>query len=198
MWVMLWFTSDHHFGHANIIKYHDRPFADVGEMNRRMLEIWNDTVDEGDEVWHVGDVAMGDRSQTLAYMKQAKGKKTLIPGNHDLCWQHNKKGRMHERLYYENGFDRIVQAPLAVEIAGQHVAVHHFPYRRADKMPTFDNISPMDDGGWLIHGHVHSLWAQKGRMINVSVEPWDYAPVPVDRIASMIAAGPGDLMVKHA
>ena len=187
---MLWFTSDHHFGHANVIHYHDRPFADVNSMNDRMLEAWNDTVSDGDEVWVVGDVAMGDRSKTLRHMKLAKGRKTLIPGNHDLCWEKYRGWDVYVPLYLDNGFDRVVQAPLTVDLAGVSAQVHHFPYRKADALATFDSVSLPDRGGWLIHGHVHSLWLQRQTMINVSVEPWDYAPVSADRIAQLIQDGP--------
>lgn len=190
---MLWLTSDHHFGHDNIIKYHNRPFADAEEMGQRMLEIWNDTVDDGDDVWVVGDIAMGRRSDTLRYMKMAKGAKTLIPGNHDLCWEHRKNWDTYRYLYLDNGFARIVQAPMDLEIAGTVAQVHHFPYRRADKLATFDRVAPSDNGGWLIHGHVHSLWLQRQKMINVSVEPWDFAPVSADQIGALIQAGPREI-----
>ncbi|WP_258934193.1 hypothetical protein [Nesterenkonia pannonica] len=48
------FTSDHHFGHANIIRYCDRPFADVAEMDEAMIDRWNETVSPDDEVWVLG------------------------------------------------------------------------------------------------------------------------------------------------
>ena len=48
--MTIWFTSDHHFGHENIIKYCDRPFNSVGHMNAAMIEAWNGAVAPGDTV----------------------------------------------------------------------------------------------------------------------------------------------------
>jgi len=55
--MTLWFTADHHFGHANIIRFCNRPFADVAEMEEGLVERWNATVGNSDEVWHLGDFA---------------------------------------------------------------------------------------------------------------------------------------------
>ena len=46
-----WYTSDHHFGHRNIIGYCDRPFADTDEMNAAMVARWNDGVGEDGGAW---------------------------------------------------------------------------------------------------------------------------------------------------
>jgi calcineurin-like phosphoesterase family protein len=50
--------SDHHFGHANIIEYCDRPFDSVGEMNTTLLNRHYETVGESDVLVHLGDIAM--------------------------------------------------------------------------------------------------------------------------------------------
>ena len=60
-----WWTSDHHFGHANIIRYCARPFTDADAMNRAMVDRWNDVVDDGDEVWMLGDLVMGQLTVNL-------------------------------------------------------------------------------------------------------------------------------------
>lgn len=51
----------------------------------------------------------------------------------------------------------------------------------------------MDDGGWLLHGHVHEQWRQHDRMINVGCDVWDYRPVAEAALAALIDAGPHDL-----
>ncbi len=51
----IWFTSDTHFGHANIIRFCDRPFKDIQEMNERLIANWNAVVRPGDSVYHMGD-----------------------------------------------------------------------------------------------------------------------------------------------
>lgn len=55
----IWFTSDTHFGHANIIKYCNRPYKDTEEMNADLIKRWNSTVGKDDLVWHLGDFSLG-------------------------------------------------------------------------------------------------------------------------------------------
>ena len=54
----------------------------------------------------------------------------------------------------------------------------------------FMQYRPQDDGGWLLHGHIHEKWRQNGRQINVGVVAWHFAPVSDDTICEMIKAGP--------
>ena len=187
---MLFFTADHHFGHANIIKYCDRPFSDVDEMNLALVERHNDVVGPDDEVWVLGDVAMGNRAETLRYVGRLHGRKILIPGNHDTCWRGHRKAARNRSLYLECGFERIVDEETTLELAGQPVMLSHFPYRNdgpADE--AYARFRPDDRGDWLLHGHVHETWRQLGRMINVGVDVWDFRPVPADTIEAMIRSG---------
>ena len=52
---MLYFSSDHHFFHANVIRYCNRPFGSVQEMNEALILNWNKTVTNDDIVYHLGD-----------------------------------------------------------------------------------------------------------------------------------------------
>ena len=54
----VFFTSDTHFGHNNIIKYSGRPFKDANHMDEMLIKNWNATVSENDEVYHLGDVSL--------------------------------------------------------------------------------------------------------------------------------------------
>lgn len=76
----IWFTADHHFGHARIIELAARPFASVEAMDELMIEKWNARVAPGDLVYHVGDFAFVDH---IPYLSRLKGQKRLIVGNHD-------------------------------------------------------------------------------------------------------------------
>ena len=74
---MIYFTSDTHFGHANIIKYCKRPFANVDEMNIALVAAWNAKVKPEDTVYHLGDVTF----KRLDMVPLLNGTKILIRGN---------------------------------------------------------------------------------------------------------------------
>ena len=188
-----WWSSDHHFGHANIIRYCGRPFANADEMNRAMVDRWNDVVADGDEVWILGDLVMGQLTVNLsAHVWRLKGRKILVPGNHDTCWAGRKKGPNQVAAYYDlGGVARIVDDPAPVVLAGESVRINHFPYALDSRYDLkFMSHRPQDDGGWLLHGHIHEKWRQHGRQINVGVDAWHFAPVSDDTISEIIRTGP--------
>jgi calcineurin-like phosphoesterase family protein len=92
---MLYFTSDHHFWHTNIIKYCNRPFVSVEEMNEALIQNWNDLVLPEDEVYYLGDFSMAARPVEI-YTSRLNGIKYLVPGNHDFCHSYNNKSRKLE------------------------------------------------------------------------------------------------------
>lgn len=175
---MIYFTSDTHYGHENIIKYCNRPFADTTEMARALIDNWNKVVGPDDTVIHVGDVFFHltdwEMSQT---MQQLNGNKILVRGNHD-------RGPARMRNL---GFSLVLEEFKFVH-DNIKFTVSHYPYRRTN-VPYDEkhvNKRPEDVGDWLIHGHVHDRWKKKNRMINVSVEVWDYTPVSLEQICAHI------------
>lgn len=82
---MIFFTADTHFGHANILKLCGRPFATIEEMNDVMIGKWNNRVKGTDMVYIVGDMFFRC-SDAETILKQLKGKKRLVIGNHDSSW----------------------------------------------------------------------------------------------------------------
>ena len=79
---MIFYTSDLHFGHANAIKFDERPFTDVDDMADGMIHNWNSRVGKNDTVYILGDFCfkLKDPEPILARLK---GHKRLILGNHD-------------------------------------------------------------------------------------------------------------------
>ena len=189
-----WWTSDHHFGHENIIRYCTRPFANADAMNRTMVDRWNDVVSDGDEVWIIGDLVLGQLTVNLsAHVWRLKGRKILVPGNHDACWQGQKKSRRQVTAYLDlGGISRIVDDPPPVVLAGQEVQINHFPYEPGipGQPVKFAQWRPKDNGGWLLCGHIHEKWRQDRKQINVGVDAWNFAPVSDDTICETINAGP--------
>ena len=78
----LFFISDLHFSHANIINLANRPFKDVLEMNKTLIENWNNTVSKSDTVFILGDFCFGQASVWEKLLRQLNGNKVLILGNH--------------------------------------------------------------------------------------------------------------------
>lgn len=78
-------VSDHHFGHANIVEYCDRPFSSVGEMDATLLERHYETIGDDDMLVHLGDVAMDmrDGRETIERFQNIDGD-VLIRGNHNV------------------------------------------------------------------------------------------------------------------
>ena len=115
-----------------------------------------------------------------------------MPGNHDSCWQGHKKGHRQSVEYLDTGgIARIVDNPKSVVLAGEEVQINHFPYNPNLVQPVrFAQWQPKDDGGWLLCGHIHGLWRQHRKQINVGLDAWNFTPVSDDTIATMIAAGP--------
>ena len=152
-------------------------------MNRGLIELWNETVGPGDEVWIIGDFAMGRIRETLALVPYLQGRKFLVPGNHDRCspaYPH-RRDRVEDwvDLYLEAGFEAI-KPPGRFEIGGVLCNVNHFPYLSPVDLQYrdgFEAFRPPEDSLPLVHGHVHTAWQVKGRMVNVGVDVWDFRPI---------------------
>lgn len=187
----IWFTSDTHFYHRNIIKYSDRPFENIYEMNDKIIANWNSVVKPGDTVYFLGDFSFCSKAWSIELFKRLNGEVILIKGNHD--------GNNQRML--DIGFKE-VHYSMTMEIAGEQVLLNHYPYqgKEAEARETecvsenreekLRKQRPKDEGGWLLHGHVHNYWKFKGKMINLSTEMWDYTPVSLETIEQLIKEGP--------
>lgn len=78
----IWFTSDMHFGHRNIMKFCNRPFNSVEEMDEALINNWNAVVEESDIVFNLGDFAYASNSRWKEILERLKGTHYLILGNH--------------------------------------------------------------------------------------------------------------------
>lgn len=177
-------TSDLHFGHANIIRYCNRPFADVDAMNEALVERWNETVRPDDEVWVLGDFALGKIADTLPIAHRLHGAKVLVAGNHDRCWAGGgSRSRPWVQTYLDAGFVEVLQGWVPVTIGPYAALACHLPYEGdSHDDDRFVSQRPIDDGTLLLHGHVHDQWRVNGHEINVGVDVWDYRPVSDDTV----------------
>jgi calcineurin-like phosphoesterase family protein len=190
------FTSDWHIGHENIIRFCDRPFSDAGHMDQSIINIMNDVVGADDELWILGDLAMGNWDKSMNTLKLlTAGKVFLVPGNHDKCHPMHKNRHKYLDRYESVGIE-VLDQHLEIEVSGQTVEVDHFPYiGDSHDKDRFVDWRPKDNGSWLLCGHVHDSWRQRGKQINVGVDAWNGYPVSEDIIARMIELEPQNLEV---
>jgi calcineurin-like phosphoesterase family protein len=178
-----WFTSDLHLAHANIIAYSGRPFTNIEEHDRTLIDNWNDRVAQDDLVWVLGDLTIdGGMKKGLEALGRMKGRKRLISGNHDRCWVGKSDAPRYIPEYVAAGFE--IVTPFARAKLGRHkVMLSHFPYigdhTREDR---FDAYRLRPTGTPLLHGHTHSPERVNTQLVgtvqlHVGVDAWDYAPV---------------------
>lgn len=175
----IWFISDTHFGHENILGFIDsrtglkvRPgFKDIEEMDEHMVEKWNSVVKPGDKVYHLGDVFMGDRDKFKKLWPRLNGRKNLIVGNHDDI-KFLSSGGFFKEVYLERKFKDL-------KLHLSHIPLH----------PSQHETGAPGSGNFLVnvHGHIHGNPTPEGRYINVSVEVINYIPVHIDVIAKQAA-----------
>jgi calcineurin-like phosphoesterase family protein len=185
--VPVFFTADLHFGHERICDYASRPFASTRDMDEALIDNWNATVSAGDEVWVLGDYAMGDRARGLSYLPRLNGRVRLIEGNHDRSWAGVSNGWAYQREYLDAGFEFVGPHARITLTPGRTVMLSHFPYE-ADHTarPRHHQYRLRDEGSWLLHGHVHTAYTVRSRGINVGVDRWNYAPVAAETLARLI------------
>ena len=139
----VYFTSDTHFNHTNILKYCQRPFRNVDEMNEQMIANWNETVGEDDVVFHLGDFCLGGAAEWTKILDRLNGKIYLIMGNHDL---------KNIRQGFMGRFEHVAMQ-MHIEIGKRRIYLNHYPFL-------------CFEGGykdvWQLFGHVHSRKANTG------------------------------------
>lgn len=163
----IWFISDTHFDHKNIIEYCNRPFASVEEMNNEIQGLWEATIAPDDRVFFLGDLAFKchDRGPRW-WLKQLPGRLIFIKGSHDSGIR-----------------------PTSV-VPG--VEVYRSAIVKAGDMELLliHNASfGLNGDGWIIRGHCHNLKPfvmPEKKLINVSVEAIEYRPINLATIISTI------------
>jgi calcineurin-like phosphoesterase family protein len=171
----IWLISDTHFNHANILKFTDsntgllvRPeFKDVAEMNETMIERWNSVVKQGDIVYHLGDVVIGDKEWFKKNWPRLNGSKRLIVGNHDDI-PFLSSGGFFKKVQMWRQFTEF-------DLLLSHVPLHEMSSSRGrpDAAKRMVNV----------HGHIHQNPSPPGLYMNMSVEAINYTPQHIEDVA---------------
>ena len=164
----IYFTSDSHFGHSRIIGYTDRPFADVEEMNEKLIENWNSVVSPKDTIYHCGDFALSRPEVAISIIARLNGRKHLIFGNHDKSLRKNK-----EFLSYWESAQDLLESKIEDETAKDNIrriTLCHYAMRIWNKSHY---------GSYQLYGHSHGSLADDPHSLSldVGVDCWDYKPV---------------------
>lgn len=182
--MTLWFTSDTHFDHTNIIRFCNRPFASAEEMNEALVERWNQVVKPSDHIYHLGDVTMkrDNHGRGLEILKRLTGHKRLIMGNHDH----------YAMKHYLVHFEKVMAMNRIDDLWFTHVPVHP------------DNLGSSRAN---VHGHIHEqpspspvarfrakwtgapekeLVEQVVPYVNICVEVTGYRPISLEEIQVLV------------
>jgi len=156
-----------------VIQYSKRPFADADEMDAALIANWNRRVQPNDTVFHIGDVSFRNATDTGRVLDQLYGVKYLILGNHDRVIRDNKSllGRFAE--VYDYGTE--------IKYEGMLFVLCHYP------MITWRNAH---HGSFMLHGHCHGSlrYPNPGRIMDVGVDPQNYAPISIDEVVERLSA----------
>lgn len=136
----IYLTSDLHFGHKNIIKYEHRNYETVDEMDKDYIKKWNNKVEENDLIYILGDFSWYKAEKTMEILKQLKGRKVLIVGNHDEIYLNNKdfdRTLFEEICYYKE-----------LKINKTKIILFHYP---------IIDWNGKHNGSLHFYGHVHSI-----------------------------------------
>lgn len=159
----IFFTSDTHFNHFNILKYCNRPFSNLEDMNNTIITNWNNVVSPTDTVYHLGDFIFEKYGGVDSILDRLNGHIHLIHGNHDRSSLFR-----HPRFASSNSLYK------EIKIRDTPYILFHYPIDSWDKMYY---------GSIHLHGHIHSNGpATKPNRLDVGVDNSDYTPLSIEDI----------------
>jgi calcineurin-like phosphoesterase family protein len=166
-----YFTSDYHFGHANVIKYDNRPFKNVGEMDEALIENHNSVISDEDDLYFLGDFSFS-KTRTEEYLQRLNGNKFFIKGNHD--------GHNIIKLYKHYG--TYLGELAEVDVGGQRIVLCHYAMRVWNKSHR---------GVWQLYGHSHHSLPDDPNSLSFDVgingRGYDYTPLSFAQVGKIMA-----------
>lgn len=162
---MKWFSSDWHLGHGNVIKFSERPFQSVQEMDDTILENMFSKLNRGDIFYFLGDLSWSKPSYEKAFRS--------IPDGVDFHWilgNHDNKGWKQYKTKTAS-----ISNFKEIKIGNNPVTLCHYPMLTWNKSHY---------NAWMLFGHHHNkshgfehiLEKTVGKMLNVNCEFNDYKP----------------------
>lgn len=181
----IFFTSDLHFGHNNILRFCNRPFNSTEEMDEALIENWNSVVKPTDIVFNLGDFAFAPNWRWIELLGRLNGQHYLILGNHDISrWPGDSVMDLFTR----------VEQQMILKIDERLVVLNHYPF-----LCFGGSYAPNNSRVYSLHGHVHSgplstngldnprLDMRFPNQYDVGVDNNDFTPVSWEKIKEIIA-----------
>lgn len=161
----VFFTSDLHLGHSNIIKYCKRPFNNADEMDEALIRNWNNVVGKDDHIYVLGDFTM--RSKPSNYLRRLNGFKHLVQGNHD------------DRPSTDDGWTSIHKLH-RIKVQGQDIVLCHYA------MVVWDQSHR---GSWQLYGHSHGTLPDNKASLSfdVGVDCHNYTPLSFEQVSEIMS-----------
>lgn len=173
--MSIFFTSDNHFNHENVIKHSARKFETLEEMTEKLISNWNEAVTNKDQIWCLGDFCFtrGKNKDTAiveSILSRLNGQKFLITGNHD-------RGEVIKSRHWQAVYPihEIKVKLWPDDIHAQRIVLCHYALRTWNQMHR---------GAWMLHGHSHgNLQDTGGKIMDVGVDCNGYRPLNLQEIA---------------
>jgi len=159
-----WFISDTHFGHTNVIKYSNRPYATVQEMDESIILNWQQNVRPNDYIFHLGDMGMLDTDRLRKIIMRLPGQKYWIKGNHDKRTKFNQVRDLFVGIYDY----------LEIDVSDKNI-INSDPHRASNKQRIILfhyscrvwNRSHF--GSWQLYGHSHGSLEDSKNLLSMDV-----------------------------
>ena len=169
----IWFTSDTHFGHANIIRFSKRPFKDVQQMDAMLIKNWNSVVGYQDDVYHLGDFSLTSAERSLRILEQLNGNIHLIKGNHEKSVL-EKSFTRDKFAWIKDMYELKVDDPDA-RGGRRSIVLLHYAMKVWNKS---------HHGAWHLYGHSHGSLPDEINSLSfdVGVDSHNYFPISYDDV----------------
>lgn len=193
----IFFTSDWHLGHANVIRFDNRPFDDLDHMHKVLANNYNSSVKDKDVCYFLGDMGLTSNKELSHIIKSLNGVKVLILGNHDK----------NTYSMYDAGFDVVLNTAVFY-LGDKRISVSHCPLPGIFREDVSGMKGALEGENWHgenknkrftsqdssvdfhLHGHIHSDGKLKPKctynQFDVGVRANNYRPVSMSQIESWI------------
>lgn len=154
----IFFTSDTHFGHKNILKFSPntrKEFTDIIEHDNHLVDVWNSQVNEDSTIYIIGDMFMCGTKRSMDILTRLRGNKILVLGNHDRHLRKIKSELLESKIF------SAIEDYLTIRIDGHMIVMFHFPISEWENMHY---------GSFHLHGHTHGSLQQNGRSLDVGID----------------------------